>query len=345
MREVYPSKFKTWNFGGDASTGKIPIFEFTYRLSFCTIRNMGVQLILIAAVCATFSNYFMRRSIDVHRSTTTFLVIQLFLSCIVAIFLNPVRLNSYSWSFSMAAFGLAAGIILGFMMRSLGKALEVGPPGLTFAMVNSASVMPGLIMALIFGAQFGYYYTKAHAIGSILVVGGLFWAGWKLEHIPNKKRWLTFAILAFVLHMTGLAWMQWRALFIKFPDTTGLLLNFDMEDVKSQWFLPMLFFGAFLVQVWNAFQSKRRFPEKREIIYGFLGGIANGAATFFLMLSTEYSSSWEHAMIFPIFAVTIIILCNVWGQWFYKEKVNWWANALCVIGLFIGTMDWSVFIK
>ena len=52
-------------------------------------------------------------------------------------------------------------------MKSFFKALESGPPGLTFAMVNSASVMPGLLMALIFGAHFGYNYRTSHGLGML----------------------------------------------------------------------------------------------------------------------------------------------------------------------------------
>ena len=50
-------------------------------------------------------------------------------------------------------------------------------------------------------------------------------------------------------------------------------------------------------------------------------------------------------MIFPIFAVTIILLCNLWGQKLYKEKVNWMASGLCVVGLLIGTLDWKALLK
>lgn len=305
---------------------------------------MGVELILIAALCASVSNYFMRRSIDAQGTAAVFLVIQLLISLIVAIVLNPVRLEDFHWSNPMAAFGFIAGLILGFMMRALGRALQTGPPGLTFAMVNSASVMPCLLLFLAFGAKYGCDYNLLHAIGSLCVIAGFFWAGWQTDHIPGKKKWLLFALAAFALHMTGLAIMQWRALFINYPEATGLLLNFSMEDVKSQWFLPMLFLAAFLVQAIKMLHTHRRLPQRLEVVCGLFGGIANGAATFFLMLATEYASEFQRAMLFPVFAVGIIILCNGWGHYLYKEKVNWWANLLCVAGIIIATVDWSFFL-
>jgi zinc transporter ZupT len=141
--------------------------------------------------------------------------------------------------------------------------------------------------------------------------------------------------------MVGMTWLEGRAFFIHHPDVIGLLIAFESDDAKNQWFLPMLFFAAFLVQLVHLLRTEKKCPSHAEITCGFLGGIANGAATFFLMLSTEFANAIEHPMIFPVFAVLVVVLCNLWGQWFYKEKVNWKANLLCVVGLFIGTFNWS----
>ncbi len=46
-------------------------------------------------------------------------------------------------------------------------------------------------------------------------------------------------------------------------------------------------------------------------------------------------------MLFPIFSVTLIVGCNLWGKWLYKEQVHWKANAVCIGGLLLGTVDWS----
>lgn len=299
---------------------------------------MAIEWILLAAACASFSDYLMRRSVDGRGSVAFFLVIQLFLSFLLAIVLHPIRLHDYSWSNGMAAFGFVGGIILGMMMKSLGKALELGPSGLTFATINSASVMPGLMLALIFGTAFECSYTRAHAIGSLMVVSGLFWAGSTTGQMVDKRKWLFFALLAFFLQSVGLVWMQWHALFINYPATPGLLLHFDVEATESQWFLPMLFLGAFFIQLLSVLRRRRDIPNKKAVINGSLGGVFNGAATFFLMTATECATGLQQAMLFPIFAVTVIVLCNLWGQLVYKEKVNWWANALCIIGLFIGTL-------
>ncbi|MBS0649343.1 MAG: hypothetical protein JSS10_08995 [Verrucomicrobia bacterium] len=306
---------------------------------------MGIQLILIAALFIALSNYCMRRSIDSGGTTKGFLMIQLFIVFLVAIFLNPVRSGDYHWSPCMAWFGIAGGIVLALMMASLGRSLETGPAGLTFAALNASTVMPSILMVLLFGASFGYHYTWWNGIGSMLVVAGLFWAGGQTSKSERKSNWIVFVTAAFFLHVLFLVFLSWRALFINFPGENGLFLSFDMDDAKCQWFMPMVFCVAFLFQTVVYAINEKRIPKKGEVFYGLLGGIANGVGTFFMIRATEVSTSFEHAVIYPLFAVTIIILCNIWGQWLYKEKVNWKANSLCVLGILIATLDWKTLIS
>ena len=170
---------------------------------------------------------------------------------------------------------------------------------------------------------------------------GLFWAGWGARGLDKKMRWVTFVAGAFVLHTFFLILMQWRALFINFPGENGLFLNFDVQDAKSQWFMPSVFFAAALIQLLIYVTTQKRRPNRQETVYGILGGLTNGIGTFFMIWSTEVSTPLEHAMIFPIFSVAIIIACNLWGQLLYKEKVNWVANGVCVLGILVGTINWA----
>lgn len=303
---------------------------------------LGIQLIVLAALFVSASNFFMRKSIDAGGSSKAFLVVQLFLVFLVAILLNPVRSGNYTFEPCMAAFGLAGGVILAFMMAALGRSLETGPAGLTFATLNASTVMPSIFMALLFGRSFGYLYTVWNGIGAILVVLGLFWAGWNSTRIERKKGWVSFVTAVFFLHVLFLIFLSWRALFINFPDAPGLFLSFDLETAKNEWFMPMIFLSASLIQAVLYLLTERRAPYKKEIFYGVLGGVTNGVGTFFMIWATEVSTSLEHALIYPLFAITILLVCNGWGQWLYKEKVNWKANGLCVLGLLIGTLDWKV---
>lgn len=306
---------------------------------------MGIQLMIIASLFVAASNFCMRRSIDSGGSSKAFLMIQLFLVFLIAILLNPVRTGDYHWSNCMAIFGLAGGIVLAMMMIFLGKALESGPPGLTFAVLNASTVMPMLLMVFFFGSPFGYVYNLCNGIGSLLVVLGLFWAAKGTKRSDKKIQWATFISTAFFLHVIFLVFMQWRALFIHFPGENGLFLSFDLDDAKSQWFMPMVFLAVSAIQIIVYITTQKRLPNRYETLYGVLGGICNGIGTFFMIWSTEVSGPVEHAMIFPIFAVAIIVCCNIWGQWLYKEKVNWKASALCLLGILIGTVNWKVLLS
>jgi drug/metabolite transporter (DMT)-like permease len=302
---------------------------------------MGIQLMLLAGVFIALSNYMMRKSIDAGGTTKGFLMVQLFIVFVVAILLNPVRMGDYQWSGCMSLFGLAGGLVLALMMASLGRALESGPPGLTFAALNSSTVMPSIVMVLIFGAAFGYHYTLWNGLGSLLVVIGLFWAGWQTHASKQKSVWFSFVSAAFFLHVIFLVFLSWKALFMNYPGENGLFLSFDMDDAKNQWFMPMIFFAAFAIQALIYFKSEKRWLKKGEVLYGVLGGVANGVGTFFMIRATEVSTPFEHAMIYPIFSVSIIVLCNLWGQWLYKEKVNWIATGVCLVGILVGTINWS----
>lgn len=306
----------------------------------------GLQLIILSALCAAFSNLFMRRSIDTGGTTRAFLMIQLVLVFLMAILLNPVRTGNYYWSTPMALFGLSGGIILAGFMTFLGKALEHGPPSLTIAMLNSSTVMPILVLVFIFGSQFGYYYTLWNGLGSLLVVIGMCWAGWDLTALNHRKKWLSFVLLAFCLHIFYLVFLNWRALFINFPGAQNLGFSFALEDAKAQWFMPMVFLGAAAVQTVLFFTNEKRIPKQKEIFNGVLGGIAQGLCAYLMIWATEVATSKEHAMLFPIFSVAIILGCNIWGKWLYKEEIHWKGNSFCMLGLLIGTIDWkTLFLK
>ncbi len=277
-------------------------------------------------------------------TTRSFLAIQLTIAFVAAIFLNPVRMHSYDWNLPLLALGLSAGIVFGLMMIAIGKALEKGPPGLTFAAVSGSTVLPGLLMAILFGAAFGYEYRLWHAIGSLLVLAGLFWAGWGLAGFREMKRWLFFCTAAFGLHVLLLVLMQWRSLMMHL-DSSSLGHLLSSKEAASSWFMPMMYLAAALIQVAVFLKHEKRMPQISEWKYGFFGGAANALSTFFVIRATETASGLENAMIFPIFSVMVLLLCNAWGQKLYKEKVNWKAAQVCTLGLLIGTMDWKVLLS
>ncbi len=301
---------------------------------------MGLFFILLSGLFISLSNFSMRRSIDAGGSTKGFFMIQSVFVFLILLFLHPVQSGNYSWSHSMGAFGVFGGVILTLLMISLGKSLQYGPPGLTFAALNASCVVPILFMLYFCGFDYGYVYDFWSGFGSILVLVGLFWAGWATKLGKNKTLWVGLVLTAFFTHVIFLLLMEWRALFIGYPCAKGFLISFTPEDIDSQWFLPIVYGVVTLAQT-AIFIRERRKPNSGEIKFGLFGGVLQGVGTFFLMRATEVAGPLERAMLFPIYSVSIIIICNLWGKWVYQEKVNWLANGLCAIGILVGTINWG----
>lgn len=303
--------------------------------------TMAILLILIASIFVSFSNFFMRKSIDCGGTTKGFLVFQMAMGLCVAVLLNPVRTGEYAINSSIVGLGIFTGLIVAGMLFSLGRSLEQGPPGLTFSILNTSTVMPGVLMAVLFGAAMGFPYTTWHGIGSLLVLGGLFWAGRGGDGFQDKKKWSFFAFWMFALHVLVLVLFQWRALLLNLPHPEQLVSFFTTERIKSQWFMPAMFLSSSVVQLFIFLRYEKRKILPQEILYGLVGGAANGLCTYFMIKSTEVATPLENAIIFPTFSVVTIIFSNLWGQKLYQEKVNWRACQLCAFGLIIGTVDWK----
>jgi drug/metabolite transporter (DMT)-like permease len=302
---------------------------------------MGILLALIAGMFAPLTNLTIRKSIDVGGNAKAYFVFQMFTSFLLAILLGPVRTGNFSIHLPVAGLGILAGLILSVMLFSLGRAVEKGPPGLTFAILSSATVMPGLLMAISFGAGLGFIYNTWHGIGSALVIMGLFWAGKGLQGMKEMKKWLFFAAAMFAFHMFLLSLFQWRAMLMKLPNPEELVSFFTAVEIKSEWFMPFMFLTSGIVQLIIFFRSEWQKPKVGEVFYGVLGGVFNQLCTFFIVGATVKASALENAIIFPIYSVTGMILTNLWGQKLYQEQVNWRACQLCAFGLIVGTIDWK----
>lgn len=295
-----------------------------------------------AALLAALNNLSMRKSIDAGGSSKGFLVSSMAFALFISVLLNPIKAGIYKGSLILSLIGLIAGLVLGVMMWSLGKALEKGPPGLTIAYLNASNVVPAVLMAFLFGAQFGFSYGPWNAIGSLLVIAGLFWAVWKTAKIIKSEAfWLTFATLSFMTHVLYLMMIQWRSLLIRSDLPSNQLIPFSFSAEEAIWFTPMIFLGALSFLYYRLKKEEARKVQVVEARYGLVGGSCIGLSTICLVHAAHIAKGLESAMIFPLFAVGIVLICNIWGKLLYQEKVHWKAMSLCLLGLFIGTIDWS----
>lgn len=303
---------------------------------------MGILLAFIAGVFGAAFSYSMRKSIDKGGSTLVFTVVQLLVCGVFAVIIGPIRTGNFSVNVPILKGAAVVGLALGALMWVIGKGLNRGPAGLIFAMVNSACVVPALVLTLLFGSDFGYVYTFWHGLGALLVIIGLTWAGLYVSRNGEMKdlTWIPFGILAFVLQAVYFLGLQWRALHLQDGHpASDFLLGISSQEATTEWFLPVLCFVAAFSQLIVLLSSKPLLiPNKAEVICGVWGGVVNSLSLYFLMLSTVFASAVERSIIFPVAAVTVIILCNAWGQALYKETINWVANGVTVMGVLVSQL-------
>ncbi|HSW72878.1 MAG TPA: hypothetical protein VLG44_05690 [Chlamydiales bacterium] len=304
---------------------------------------MGIFFAVTASFFCTLSNYCIRKSQDHGGTSQTAIMIQMIAAFIMMVFLNPIRMNSYFITPSVVILGLIAGGVLGTMLYFIGKALEKGPAGLTFAAISAATALPSIFLFFAVGELFQLEYHFWNGLGSLMVIAGLFWAASQYTQVKEMKKWLLFAMTAFSLHIVFLVLISVRSLAMNFPQLQ--VPFFPAEELQSLWFMPMIYLASALLQVHAFYKQEKRSISRWEWIYGLIGGFANGCSTFFVIKSSEYASPLERAMIFPIFSVLVMVFCYAWGQKLYQEKVNWKACNLSVLGLIIGTVDWQMIFK
>lgn len=303
---------------------------------------MGIFFALLAGLFMPLTNLTVRKSVDVGGTTKGYFVFQMLSSFLFAILFGPIVTGNYSISLPAALLGCAAGLILSLMLYFVGRSVEKGPPGFTFAILNSATVMPGLLMAILLGTKFGYAYNFWHAVGSILVLVGLFWGAKGLDGMKDRKQWFLFVALMFTFHVLLLALYQWKGMLLSANRPDGVFAFFSIEQMQNECFTPFMFLTSGIAQLFIFLRGENnRAPLKGEVYYGFAGGLSNFLVTLFLLLAAQKANPLENAVIFPIFSVVGIILTNAWGQKLYQEDVNWRACQICAFGLILGTVDWK----
>lgn len=285
---------------------------------------MALSLMILSGWLAALSNLCMRHCLSKGGTIQSFFLFQLFLSFCITAFLHPLQSGSVAWNSTVAGLGVLGGLSLGAMKWMLGRAVQSGSSGLSFAVVNAATVFPALFIGILFTPWLTCTYTVWNGCGSVLVIGGLFWAACREElKFSQLMLWALFALGAFAFHLLFLLLTEWRV----------CLQNQGLEH--SPWFVPITFAAATGLHLFIYGSSLKRWPTQDEIIWGISGGILNGLCAFLFMVAAEVATPIENGFLFPTFSISLIIACHLWGQFLYQEKVHWPANALCLFGLAI----------
>jgi uncharacterized membrane protein len=299
----------------------------------------GIFTAFLAGLSAAIANLCIRRNLTAGGSPSNYFVVQVSFSCLLSIPLNPLRTGCWTAEPVTVGLGVIGGGLLGTMLWSMGRALQSGPAGLTFATINSATVVPAILMALLFGEAYGHGYRAIQGVGSALVALGLFWAGWEAQMPTRKIRWLGWTGLALLLHSLLLSLLQWRALLLKGDLPEHPLLPWQLSARAEGWFMPVLLLIAALFQLPAQLSHPIHRITRDEWRWACYGGLASGLSAACLIWAPERAHPWENGVIYPVFAVTLVLATTLWSQLLYRERVNWRAGGLSLAGIFLGTLS------
>jgi len=300
----------------------------------------ALLLSFFAACCASISNLFFRQCTekitkpDMHGYVVFYYLFSFLFSLIICyeIWTTSPRLPVIIMASCVGVFNI-------MLMWLTSRALKCGPAGLTFAFQNASAIFPGIFLFIAFGPSFGFAFTYFQLTGVVLVLFGLY-LGTKDKSGQTSEysgKWMRYALGCVIVQIAALTIMQVRCIFIDCDKLYAFPAAFSFSQLEDAWFMPTLFATALLVQIAICVCKKTK-PGRAEIFYGSLAGITNAGSTFLLLLATQVTVPGVSAILFPCFAVSTILLCNTWANRFYKEKFNFFSNATCASGVFLGSM-------
>jgi hypothetical protein len=304
---------------------------------------MAMIYITLSAVITALSNFMIRRGIDRTEGAKgdPFIIYRFLTAALIAIPIIYLQHGIITVDSNMSVVAIAAGLALGLLQYAIGRSLQYGPAALSFIFVSSVSVLPPVIMFFLFGEEFGHGYSIFNLFGSLLVLAGLYWMGATQGqgHYLSFKKWLLWISVACGSGVLYQSILQWRALLLKLDLPDSPLLPFHCDTSRGDVFMVVTFIVAAMCQMLFKDQSENQTFSKHQIFFcGIIAGVFCGISSFLLLLGTEFAiTNTAKAIIFPLNTVLLISLCNSWAKAFYEEKVNWPANALCAIGIIIGS--------
>lgn len=305
---------------------------------------MAILFVILAGLFGSIVNYCFRKNFEKQASAKGYLSLYFIFSFAIS-FLFYSNLSIDSFSAVMSSIGMFAGSLNLVMMLLVALALQVGPSGLTFAFQNSACIFPTLFLFIIFGSTHGFELTIPSLIGFGLLLSGLFLSARKSSqnntnaHQANSfNKWIMVAIAIFLIQGVILSIFQWRTLLMCPHASPHLLIPWTCSANEDTWFMPGFFLIPALFQTISFGLSERRWFSNRELLLGTTSGLFNGAGTFCLLGATKFAGPEVRMILFPLFAVTVILLCNLWSKYFYKEPIEWKGMTLCLAGVFIAAL-------
>jgi drug/metabolite transporter (DMT)-like permease len=299
---------------------------------------MTILYILSAACFAACANYFLRRNLEKGGTSNAFLSLYFLISLVLAILITP-ELFFTKLSFLMAILGCCTGFLNFMMMGLTARSLEIGPPGLTFTFQNASCVLPGILLCLLFGEPFGFTLTPWLIASFCIIVSGLYISArtyGKSNQQTQFGKWLVLAVSMLLVQGIILSIFQWRVLLLSYDKGIHWLIPWTSAPEEDIWFMPAFFLIPTICQLTRFWRKEKRPFTTTEWIYGSSAGVFNCLAMLLLLLATKTNGAMNKVILFPLFTVSVILFCNLWGMKIYHERVNWLGIIFCVGGVVLG---------
>lgn len=320
----------------------------------------GILIAQLAAFVASIANAFLKKGNDViNKRGASF---SFFVASLLSVVLLSPTIWAASFSWPIFTLGCLVGACMVAMLTFISRALTLGSMGLTIAFQNAGALLAPFILHVIFGDPFSCTVSYTTMLGSALVFAGLLWSSKKeISHISLS--WLGYSLLALVLQGVIMSLYQYRLfIFSKESLPSHPLLFFSAPGDADVWFMPGMFVFASIAEgyrwllhltSYNDFISSpienidsstainlpiAHFRGIANLLFG-TAGFLNGIVSFLLLLSTWYVSSAVKAFLFPSFAASVMIFCNLVSAIIFRERIAWIGTILAALGVFIGTLS------
>lgn len=239
-------------------------------------------------------------------------------------------------NYMLLGIGTTVGLLNSLLMYLTSRALKQGPSGLTFALQNASATFPGLILSLSLGKEFGFAISPTQLVGIALVITGFFLGVGRTNEKPvsTSSSWLTTALVCCAIQIVALTLIQARCILFDSSHGSEFLIGLGVTEADDMWFMPGQFGASFLSQAVGFFRKNTK-VQVSEMLYGSLGGVANFGATGLLLVATKMALPGEKEIIFPCFAIGVMLLCNLWAKALYQERFQLRTNLVCSCGIFL----------
>ena len=208
--------------------------------------------------------------------------------------------GSFTWAILI---GLIGGVLyfLGFIF--IQKSIKINGVGITGA-VSKIGILIPMLLSLFLWKEIP---NTIQTIGIIVAISAIVLINISFKDIKNLKGFNYIIILLFFI-----------AGFAEFSNK--IFEKYSILEHKS-FYLFTVFFSAFWISLFFTIKQFRKGVKitKNDILTGFLVGIPNMFASYFLIMSFEY---YKATVAFPIYSSGSILLISIGGVVLFKERLK-----------------------